>query len=172
MRFTLCALFLLGCVPLAAGQPQDPPAPARDKPLPSTDDAMRFGKAAWGRVAPAAERLFKEKGTDFVVEAVATPPKGDADKLAALKPAARETYFKEYAEARAKELKLKGVYVIVSKKPATLYVHVSDPKDFPPGFATKLKAALIASFRDDKFDEGLTKAIDVTLAAKDLGEKK
>ena len=177
MRSTLCALFLLGSVPLAAARPQDPPkkdapAPARDKPLPSTDDAMRFGQAAWGRVAPAAEKLFKEKGTDFVVEAVTTPPKADADKLAALKPAAREQFFREYAEARAKELKLKGVYVVVSKKPATLYVHVSEAAGLPKDFGPKLKAALIASFNDDKFDEGLTKAVDMTLAAKGVGEKK
>ena len=66
MRVTLGALLLLGCVPLAAvGQPQDPPkkdAPKREKALESKDDGMRFGEAAWKRVAPAAEKLFKEKG--------------------------------------------------------------------------------------------------------------
>lgn len=158
-----------------SAQPKDPPkkdAPAREKALESKDDGAFFGEAAWKRVAPAAEKLFKEKGIDFVVETVAAPPKGDPEKLAAMRPAERETFFKNLTAARAKELGLKGVHVFVSKKPATLYVHVSEAAGLPKDFGPKLKAALIASFRDNKFDEGLTKVIDMTLDAKGLGEKK
>ena len=84
----------------------------------------------------------------------------------------REKFFKEYAEGRAAELRLNGVYVFASRKPATLYVHVSDPKDFPPGFATRLKSALLDSFKASKYDEGLTKVLDMTLEAKGSGDKK
>lgn len=180
MRYSLFALLVFGTVSSAAlGQNADPlvlvaqkDAPKREKALESKDDAKRFGEAAWKRVAPAAEKLFKEKGIDFVVETAASPPKGDPDKLVAMKSAEREKFFKEFTDARAKELHLKGVHVFVSKKPETLYVHVSEAADLPKGFGAKLKAALVSNFREGKFDEGLNKAIDMTLEAKGLGDKK
>lgn len=156
--------------PPASGAAQKE-APKREKALESKDDGKFFGEAAWKRVAPAAEKLLKEKGLDFVVETVEAP-KGDADKLAALKPAEREKFFKGLADERVKELKLKGVYVFVSKKPATLYVEVPEAAGLPKDFGPKLKGALIASFKDAKYDEGLNKALDMTLDAKGLGEKK
>ena len=116
--------------------------------------------------------MLKEKGTDFFVETVATPWKGDVDKVKAMKPEEREKFFKELAEERSKEVKLKGVYVLVCKTPSFLYVHVPNPDEFPPGFGTKVKAAMLESFKEKKFDEGLQKAIDITLDAKGLGVKK
>ncbi|MDY3551778.1 hypothetical protein R5W24_000857 [Gemmata sp. JC717] len=180
MRRTLFALLVSGAFgSIVLAQKTEPVAPGtqkdtlkRDKALESKDEAKRFGEAAWARLAPAAERLFKEKGIDFVVETAPYPPKGDPNKIAAMRPAEREKFFKEFTDARAKELNLKGVHVFVSKKPETLYVHVSEAADLPKGFGPKLKAALIASFREQKFDEGLNKAIDMTLDAKGLGEKK
>lgn len=180
MRRTLPALFLLGLLtPLAlTQQPAGAVAAAqkdaakREKALDSKDDGKLFGEAAWKRVAPTAEKLLKEKGIDLVIETVVSPPKGDPDKLAAMKPAEREKFFKEFTDARAKELGLKGVHVFVSKKPETLYVHVSQAADLPKDFGPKLKAALVASFKGGKFDEGLNKVIDMTLDAKGLGEKK
>lgn len=179
MNRVLSALLLLGLLtPIALAQPAGTAAVAqkegakREKALESKDDGKFFGEAAWNRVAPAAEKLFKEKGIDFVVETAASPSKGDPDKLAAMKPAEREKFFKEFTDARAKELNLKGVHVFVSKKPETLYVHVSQAADLPKDFGPKLKAALVANFKDKKFDQGLNKIIDMTLDAKGLGEKK
>ncbi len=150
---------------------QDPPKPGREKPLESKDDGKFFSEEAWKKVAPAAEKLLKQKNIDFVIVTMMAP-KDDAEKLKTMTGTEREKFFKELAEARTKELKLRGILILVSKTPATLYVYDPHPADFPDGFATKLKSALIASFRDKKFDEGLQKAIDMTLEAKGLGEKK
>lgn len=153
---------------------KDPPKkePAREKALASRDDGKIFGEEAWKKVNPAAEKLLKEKGTDLFIETVMTPWKGDAAKINAMKPEEREKFFKELADERAKEVKLHGVYILVCKNPASLYVIVPHPDQFPPGYATKVKSALLAAFKDKKFDEGLQKAIDITLEAKGLGEKK
>jgi hypothetical protein len=158
-----------------AARPKEEPkkdAPKRDKPLASKDEAKFFGAEEWKKVAPAAEKMFKEKGIDFVVETVPTPPKGDAQKVAAMKVADREKYFKEMAEDRVKELKLHGVYLIVCKKPGTLYLVVSLGAGFNPNFGDMLKTELLRNFKEKKFDEGLQKLIDMTLTELKLGDKK
>jgi hypothetical protein len=151
---------------------KDPQKTAREKPLTSRDDGKFFGEEAFKKVAPAAEKLLKEKNTDFFVETVMTPWKGDADKVAAMKPADREKFFQDLAEERSKEVKLKGVYILVCKNPSFLYFHVSDPSEFPPGFVKKVRNVMLGLLSDKKFDEALQRGIDLTLEAKGLGEKK
>ena len=41
-----------------------------------------------------------------------------------------------------------------------------------PTERARIRQAMIASFREKKFDEGLTKAVELVLAARGLGEKK
>ena len=151
---------------------KDPPKPLREKPLQSRDDGKFFGEEAFKKLAPAAEKLLKEKGEDLFIETVMTPWKGDVDKVKAMKPEEREKFFKELAEERSKEVKLKGVYILMCKTPSFLYVHVPNPDEFPPGFGTKVKTAMLESLKEKKFDAGLQKAIDITLDAKGLGDKK
>lgn len=155
-----------------SAKPNAQPKPAREKPLESKDEGKFFGEETWKKVAPAAEKLLKQKGVDFLFETVESLPKADLEKLKAMKADEREKFYKEYTDARAKELKLNGVYIIVSKTPATLYVHISKTSDFPQDFGPRLRSALIMNFVDKKFDQGLQKAIDMTLEAKGLGEKK
>jgi len=148
------------------------PKPAREKPLESKDEGKFFSEEEWKKVTPAAEKLLKQKGVDFLIETVESLPKADVEKLKAMKAPEREKYYSDYTDARSKELKLNGVYIIVSKTPATLYVHISKSADFPQDFGPRLRSALIMNFVDKKFDQGLQKAIDMTLEAKGLGEKK
>lgn len=151
-------------------EPKKEAPKAREKALTSRDDGKFFGSEALAKTAPAAEKLLKEKQTDFFVETVMTPWKGDAEKVKAMKPDERERFFKELVEERAKEVKLHGIYVMVCKNPSYVHVYVSHPEDFPPGFGTKVKTALLDEFKQKKFDEGLQKAIDLTLDAKGLSQ--
>jgi hypothetical protein len=159
-----------------AARPADEPkkeVPKREKPLESKDEAKFFGAEAWKKVAAAAERMLKEKGIDFLVETIPTPPKGDAQKIAAMKPAERQSYFKELAEARVKELKLHGVYLLVCKNPATLYVVTTRAgTGFNPNFGDMLKSELLRNFKEKKFDAGLQQMIDMTLKELKLEDKK
>jgi hypothetical protein len=152
--------------------PKKEPAKAREKALTSRDDGKFFGAEALAKTGPAAEKLLKEKQTDFLVETVMTPWKGDADKVKAMKPEEREKFFRELVEERAKEIRLHGIYVMVCKNPSFVYVYDSHPEDFPPGFATKVKATLIDEFKQKEFDKGLQKAIALVLDAKGLSEPK
>ena len=149
---------------------QIPPQPGRTKARDSRDDGKFFSEAVFKKVAPAADKLLKEKGTDFFVETVMAPWK-DADKIKGTRPDESDKFFRELVEERGKEVRLKGVYILVCKNPSCLHVLVSDPAEFPPGYGTKVVSALAESFQEKKFDEGLQKAIDITLEAKGLGKK-
>lgn len=159
----------------------DPPpakkeSPARDKPVESKDAAKFFGEEAFKAARAAADKLFKEKKVDFVVETVETPPKGDAEKVRAMSPADREKVFKEYVQERVKAEKVSGVYLFVCKSPASLYVEVTEgfggPDDDRKKLSEELRKTLLGTFRVQKFDDGLNQAVQMVLTAKGLGDKK
>ncbi|MDB5313882.1 MAG: hhoA 2 [Gemmataceae bacterium] len=151
---------------------KEPAKPAHDKPLESKDGAKFFSADAWKKVQTAADRLFKEKNTDLLIETFDTPPKGDVDKVKAMSAADREKFFREIVLDRVKTEKLSGVYILVCKSPPSLYVEVTAGAGLPADTGKKLRETLLAAFKEKKFDEGLTKAIDIVLEAKGLGEKK
>jgi hypothetical protein len=161
---------------VAATEPQkkDEPKkdPPRDKALASKDAAKFFGEETIKKVGTSAELLFKEKKLDFMVETFAVPPKSDTAKVAAMSAVDREKFFREIAEARAKAEKVHGLYILVCKSPGFVYVVTSNDADLPADLGSKLRSQLIASFKEKKFDEGLTKATEMVLEAKGLGEKK
>jgi len=124
-------------------------------------------------VQPAADKLLKEKDFDILVETFTKSPKGDVDKLKAMKAADREKFFKEYAEERCKELKLNGVYIFVCKSPGFLRVELSGSAltTLPSGFGSIVSRKMLTTFRDNKFDEGLKEAVNTILETQGLGEK-
>jgi hypothetical protein len=155
-----------------AAKEKEPPKPAREKPLPSKDEAKFFGEEAWKKLQAAADRLLKGSKVDLLVETVETPPKGDAEKVKAMTPAERERFFGGLVADRVKAEKLHGVYLFVCKAPPFLYVEVTGDAGLPDGFGRKLRDMLLAAFREKKFDDGLTRAVNMVLEAKGLGEKK
>lgn len=175
-RMLPLVVLLAGSVAVADDKPKPSPAKAaRDKPLASKDDAKFFGPEAWKAFGAAADRLYKEKKTDFVVETVEAPAK-DAEKVRAMTPTEREKHFGGYVRDRVKAEKVGGVYLFVCKSPPFLYVDVTEgfglAAEARKKLADELRKTLLATFREKKFDEGLTKAADMILEAKGLGGKK
>jgi hypothetical protein len=143
---------------------------SREKPLPSKDEGKFFGEEAWKKAAAAAEKLLKEKKTDLLIETFDKVPGADPDKLKT--PAEREKFFKEHAAARVKAEGLHGVYILVSRNPTYLYVDVTRDAGLPGDLDDKVRQALLSNFKEKKFDEGLSKAVELVLEARGLGEKK
>jgi hypothetical protein len=142
----------------------------REKPLPSKDEGKFFGEDAWKKAQAAAEKLLKEKKTDLLIETFEKVPGADPEKLKTA--AEREKFFKEFAAGRVKAEKLNGVYVVISRTPTYLYVDVTAGSGLPTDLDAKVRQALLSSFKEKKFDEGLTKATELILEARGLGEKK
>jgi len=151
---------------------KEPAKVAREKPLESKDGGKFFSEEARKKLTAAAERLLKEKKTDLLVETFETPPKGDADKLKAMTAAEKEAFFRELVLDRVKAEKLSGVYILVSRSPTYLYVEATGDASLPADLNKKVREALLAAFKEKKFDEGLAAAVQVVLDAKGLGEKK
>jgi S1-C subfamily serine protease len=147
--------------------------PPRQSALKSSDGGKFFSAAAWKKVQPAADRLYKEKDFDLVIETFARSPKGDVAKIAAMKAADRNAFFKEFAEERCKELKLNGIYVFACYNPGFVRVQLYGPatSKLPSGFGSVMSRKFLESFREKKYDEGLKEALDLVLDTMGLGAK-
>jgi hypothetical protein len=152
---------------------KEPEKPKREAAFKSKDDGKFFSEAAWKEVQPAADRLFKEKGIDLLVETYENSPKGEISKLKAMTATEREKFFKELAVDRAKELGLQGVYIFVCRNPQYLWVGSSHSlaTKLPSGFGSIVSRQMIARFGKRQFDEGLKEAINEVLVSTGLQEK-
>ena len=68
-----------------------------------------------------------------------------------------------WAEQRAKDLGVNGVYLLICKEPGRVEVFVDEQtrkKAFPLGERDKLVKKMLEQFRDKKFDAGLLEGID------------
>ena len=157
----------------ADGGSKEPTKPARDKAVEGKDEAKYFTAETWKKAQAAADRLYKEKKFDLLVETI-EPPAKDADKLKAMSGTEKLKYFREHGEERIKAAKLSGIYILVSKAPTFLYV-VETPDvvaTLPKEFRKKLQDELFAAFKEKKFDDGLLKGVDMVLDARGLADKK
>ena len=124
---------------------KEPAKPKREAALKSKDDGKFFSESAWKQVQPAADKLFKEKKIDLLVETFKDSPKGDIEKLKAMTAAEREKFFKEYVSERSKEVDLTGIYVFVCRNPAFLWVGVSNSlaTKLPSGFGSIVSQPIV-----------------------------
>ncbi|HXD87448.1 MAG TPA: serine protease [Urbifossiella sp.] len=160
-------------VALRTSASEEPKPPPREKALQSKDEAKLFGAEAWKQVQPVADRLFKEKKTDFAIETMLKPPKSTPEKVKAMTAAEKEKFFHSIVTDRAKTENLHGVMVIICKSPSYMYVGTTGDADFPTADASMIRSTMLAALRENKFDMGLEKVLNLALEAKGLaGEKK
>ena len=158
---------------LRATEPKEPVKPHREKALESKDSAKLFKAESWVLVQPAAERMLKERATDFVIETIDTAPKLTPEQAKKMTLEEKEKFFQGLVSERAKGEKLQGIYIIICKaSPTYMYVGTTGDSHFPSGEASKIRVAMLAGLRDKKPDEALAKVIAMALEAKGLGEKK
>jgi hypothetical protein len=155
---------------------KDSPPPTvteRKDALPSLDEGKFFGDKAWQAFVATADDLYRRKKLDVVIETFESPPKGDLPTLRAMTPADRRSYYNELAEERETAKGVKGVYVLMTKDPRTIVVHVTpdSPVAYPKGFSDGVYKVLVAEFKTEKFDDGLRKAVDL-IRDPPAGEKK
>jgi uncharacterized protein len=130
-------------------------------PPPVKDDGKFFSAEALEKANKKIRQIYTDFGCDVVVE---TFPAVPADMEAKYKELPRDKFFLGWAEKRAKELGVQGVYVLVCKDPGRVEVFLDGPahgkRFFADGDRNRIISKMLGPFRDKKFDEGLTAALD------------
>jgi hypothetical protein len=150
----LAATALLAAWLLTAG-------PARAVfPPPIKDDGKFFKPETLDKANKKIREIYQNYKRDVVIETLASLT---ADQEKKLESEGKTKFFGQLALQRAKDLGVNGIYVVFSKKPTGLHVHM-DPdtqkKAFTAGNRKKLIEVIVKHFKEEKFDEGLLAGLD------------
>jgi hypothetical protein len=129
-------------------------------PPPVKDEGKFFSSEGLDKANKIIRRIYADFACDVVVE---TFPAIPADLEAKYKELGKDKFFLEWAGARAKEIGVNGVYVLICKSVGRVEVLLHGPAGkrlFAPGDTGRIYNKMLGPFRDKKFDEGLTAALD------------
>ena len=132
----------------------------REKALPVSDGAKMFKAETVAAADAALVELFK-KGLDVMIETHAKAPENRYAEVTAASGSARTELFREWTLDRMEKQGVNSIGILICGDPKSLYVDVSPEavKQFPPGFAVKLRDAVIKGLKAGKPDDGLTDAL-------------
>jgi hypothetical protein len=138
-----------------------PAGPARAVFPPAIkDDGKFFKPETLEKANKKIREIYEKYKKDVVVETITSL---SADQETKLKEEGREKFFAKLALDRARALGVNGIYIILSKKPTHLQVHM-DPGTQKRAFTTANRRTLIdkivALFKEEKFDDGLLAGLD------------
>jgi uncharacterized membrane protein YgcG len=125
------------------------------------DEAKFFSPEAVKKANKQIHEIARKYGKDLLVETLPAVPGDQAAKVKAMSTEEREKFFHNWAADRAEAAVVNGVYIMVVKDPAHLQIDIT-PKAtsaFPKEEFDKLRAMLLAKFRNKQFDEGLLEAV-------------
>lgn len=131
-----------------------------------TDDAKFFTPETVQKVNGDLKLIEKDFGKELVIETFATVPESmkadyEAAKDDKLK---RAEFFAKWLGERAHELKVNGVYVLVSRDPAHLEVKAGaktrEKGEFTQLNSDRMRDILVTAFKAKNYDEGLQKSAD------------
>ena len=126
------------------------------------DSAGLFSPAAVQQADAAIQKLQKELGKELLIETFAGVPENrKADYRRS-----REEFFTSFVRERAQAARLNGIYVMVMKEepPHRMRIQIglgeaTRQRAFLASDRDQLVRVLQASFRENKYDEGLTSAV-------------
>jgi uncharacterized protein len=139
-------------------------APARAASNGIRDDAHFFSAGAVSQAQQTIDQIERRHGKDVLVETLATVPD---DQKAQLEQAgndqrARESFFSQWANSRARSQGVNGIYLLISKDPAHLEIAVGNKTQqrlFTQSDRNVVRNQLLIAFRQKNFDQGLTEAM-------------
>lgn len=125
------------------------------------DDGKFFSASAVDRARHEIELLRHRFGRDLRIVTFAGPPESDRERVRGLSAEQRADYFRSWTQKVAHSAGVNGVTILISREPSTLYVNVADDARavITPDEEKRLREAVLAQFRDKKFDDGLATAV-------------
>jgi uncharacterized membrane protein YgcG len=139
------------------------------KPLPTPvagavkDHAGFFRALALAKASEAVKEIKEKSKLELTVETLPRVPPGKMRQVAAMKPEARTTFFRDWVKDRAREAGATGAWVLICKRPR--HVHVSLGADavksgrLDQTDRTELQKLLSGNFKEKAYDQGLLAAV-------------
>jgi hypothetical protein len=126
------------------------------------DEAKFFSADAVKKANEQLRDIWVKYGHDFLLEAFATPPADQVEKVKQMTAGERQAFFRKWAMERAKLRAVKGAYVIVCKDPEYLLVGLTDTNRlFKRAARAKITEAIRKEFGEKHYDDGLLAGIKV-----------
>jgi uncharacterized membrane protein YgcG len=126
------------------------------------DDASFFSPAAVKKADEVIREIKQRFNKDLVVETFKTVPANKVDQVKEMDQQARNRFFADWVAARARELDIDGVYVLICKQPSHIQVGVGPEtrkRDFTLANRDELARSLLSKFKAKEFDDGLLQGV-------------
>jgi S1-C subfamily serine protease len=138
-----------------------PSGAAAREPFRVRDGGKFFNPEAVQKADQEIADIAHRYGRDLLVETYATVPADDVDRVKAMKPDERLSFFRDWARKRGQTEGVKGVVILACRVPATLYVNVTESarRVVTAEEEKRIHDALLASFRQKNYDAGLQDAV-------------
>jgi len=124
------------------------------------DGAQIFSSQAVDKATSVAQELNQKFGKELLIETFKEVPADRQDKLTADN---HRQFFDEWGNARAKELKVNGIYVLICMSPSYIQAEVGQDtrkRAFTVQDRDELVSLLREHFRKKEYDQGLIASAD------------
>lgn len=128
------------------------------------DYARYFSAIAVQKANADLRALPRGPGKDVAIETFPTPPPDQVQRVEKMSATDREKYYKGWAEERAKQAKLDGVLILITKQPRHLLVDrhgTTARKLYSDAEINQLTKVLLDRFRANEYDQGLFDAVRI-----------
>lgn len=124
------------------------------------DDAKFFSPAAVSQAEQTIRQINQKHHRDVLVETIASVPADQQDQLQQL---GKTKFFQNWADQRALQQGVRGVYILICRQPSHLQVaagNVTEAHQFTVADRDELSRMLLASFKQEDFDGGLIQGVN------------
>lgn len=125
------------------------------------DRGKFFSPEALKKANDALRELYLNDSRDLLVETYETVLAADVEKVKGMSREDRQKYFKKWAETRAEQRLVRGVYILICKDPTMIYVEVTAKARnvIDENARNKLRDKMVEDFRAKNYDDGLANAV-------------
>jgi uncharacterized membrane protein YgcG len=122
------------------------------------DEAHFFSPDAISRAEQTIGQINQKYHKDVLVQSLSQIPQ---DLQSQLQQEGKDRFFKDWAEQRAHQLGIDGIYILITRTPGRVEVWLGNRTEhlFTNPDRERLQATLLSAFREKQYDQGLDQAV-------------
>src|SRR3954463_15661970 len=124
------------------------------------DDGGFFSTDAVQRANTATQQMRRDLGKELLIE---TYPSVPSERAQEFQGSNKDAFFRKWGNERATSAHLDGVYILINKTPAYLFVtegNKTRQRDFTEADEHELRDAMLSLLKQKQYDEALNKAVE------------